>query len=442
MNRREFIGLFASGALATLITQLSWKTSFAYEEAGDDVDTVPAPTQFPIVPEFVKANELTPNADANLVNAVVVPESLLIRTNQEKVKMAVDFRSTFNKDNPDVLLNNLWGYGESVKDAIRRGQEVWLVLDIPDNVDQVSLEDLARYFSALAKEYSTIDAEGDRKTARFVIGNELNAYPKTRAESYLHWYAKVYVHAVLSMKKVSPNIQIFPYAEAYYDSGKTLDTSLALIKQEFSLLRPSDELVDTRDEPINGLCFHYYDDKTGIRERAMLYHQLAEKHGFPPFVNLLELGKPEKTQGIFTTLDHQVVIVRNLAEALALVNEGVINSVFWHTAENVVDPNDHALFLYENGNLIPKPQFYTFQTMGKLLHHDVSWNERPLSDRSSEVAVSGLTSVEDRVKITWIRTKNIEGQILSESSPEIKVYPASKLSINRLLRSSLRGILE
>ena len=441
MNRRRFLELSTSGVVAALIAQLPWKTTSAQENAKNEVSTDLA-TKFPPIPEFLHLDELHPNDEANLVNAVVVPRELLPRTNREKVKMSVDFSTTFNKDNPDRLRNNLWGYGESVKDAIRRGQEVWLVLDIPDTEDQVRLDDLARYFSAVAKEYSTMDVSGVYKTARFVVGNELNAYPKTRAESYIRWYAKVYTHAVLSMRKVSPNIRLFLYAEAYYDSGKTLDTSLALIKQEFSLLRTSDKLVDTRDEPITGLCFHYYDDKTGIRERASLYRQLSRSYGLPASIHLLELGKPELTRGNFSSLEHQHVIVRNLTEALALIKEGIIETVFWHTAESVDDTRGHALFIHEGSRFEPKPQLFTFLTLSKLLHHDVAWEMQEIPDGTSKITVSGLTSTSDRSVVTWTRLKNSDGKVLSESEPEIRIYPASKLSLRRSLVATFNGLSE
>ena len=421
MNRRRFLELSASSAVVAVLAQLSRKPAFSQAVSTQESSTN-LTAQYPPIPEYIRLGELLPNDQANLVNAVVVPENLLPRTDREKVKMAVDFQSTFNKENPDVLRNDLWGYGESVKDAIRRGQEVWLVLDIPDSTGQVSLDDLTRYFIAVAKEYSSTQISGKSRPVKYVIGNELNAQLKTRSDDYIRWYAQVYASAGEAVLSVAPSAELFPYAESYYDSGDTLNKVLAFIKLQ----------------PISGLCFHYYDDKTGIRERAEIYRQLAEKHGLPPTVHLLELGKPEKTKANFSVFDHQSVIVRNFAEALALVEEGIIETVFWHTAERVGDPNSHALFSYNNlGGLEPKLQFWTFQTMSKLFHHDVTWKEQQLDEGSSKIIVSGVASSGDRSEVSWIRTKNSDRSVLSESSPELKVCPSSKLSLRRILRASL-----
>lgn len=421
MNRRRFLELSASGAVVAVLAQLSRKPAFGQATSTQE-STTNLTRQFPPVPEFVRLDELLPNDEANLVNAIVVPENLLPRTDQEKVKVAVDFRSTFNPENPDVLLNDLWGYGESVKDAISRGQDVWLVMDIPDSPGQVSLDDLTRYFIAVAKEFSSTQISGKSRSVKHVIGNELNAQSKTRADDYIRWYAQVYASAGEAILSVAPSAELYPYAESYYDSGDTLNKVLAFIKLQ----------------PISGLCFHYYDDKTGIRERAEIYRQLAEKHGLPPTVHLLELGKPEKTKANFSVFDHQSVIVRNLVEALALVEEGIIETVFWHTAERVGDPNSHALLSYDTfGRLEPKPQFWTFQTMSKLFHHDVRWKELQLENGSTTITVTGVASSGDRSEVSWIRTRNSDGSVLSESPPELKVYPSSKLSLRRILRASL-----
>lgn len=437
MNRRRFLELSASAASVAILAQVSRNPAYGQAVSTQESSTDLA-AQYPPIPEFIRLDELLPNDEANLVNAVVAPENLLPRTNREKVKMAVDFQRTFNKDNPDVLRNDLWGYGESVKDAIRRGQEVWLVLDIPDTVNQVSIEDLSRYFSAVFREYTLKDSVGVSRSARFVIGNELNAFQKTSSPDYLRWYAKLYVQAHLAQKMISNSIRLYPFSEAYYGSGEVLHEALSNILVEASLHRDESTIPFDYRSLIGGLCFHFYDDKAILKDRLKIYQSLAQQLGIQPSLHVLELGKPEVMKKSLSDQDHQHIIARNLLEALALAEEGIIETVFWHTAERVGDPNSHALFSYDTfGRLEPKPQFWTFQTMSKLFHHSVSWKEQHLENGTTRITVTGIASSGDRSEVSWIRTKNSDGSVLSESSPKLKVYPSSKLSLRRILRASL-----
>lgn len=414
VDRRDFLRYLAFFTAAAVIPRSSNSHEFFYNG------------NFPPIPESIDLKTLTPNSNANLVNAVVVPENLLARTNREALRMSIDFQSTYNSSKPDNLRNNIWGYGESVKDAIRRGQVVWLILDIPDNTTQVSLPDLARYFTAVVKEYSLTTGTNAKQVAKFVVGNELNALPQTRVHDYLRWYAQVFLQAIQSMRQVMPTVMVYPFADAYYGSGETLDLALKFIFEASPSIR------------IPGLCFHYYDAKSGIRERSQIYSSLASQYGIPNQLHLLELGKSEATISVDL---HQEVIVRNLAETLALVNEGILQTMFWHTAERVGNPNGHALFLYDQTNrLVAQEQFFTFNKVRKLLHHSVSWEEQSLDAGYYRVRVTGLTSNEDRVLITWMRVKHANGQIVSDSKPELSIESSGKLNVQKILSELFMGL--
>lgn len=375
---------------------------------------------YPRLPEVLNWQRLTPNSDINLVNAVVVPEVLMTRTNNERVKMAVDFTATYDVYNSSHLKSDLWEYGESVRDALKRGQEVSLVLDIPDNLG-FPVDRLGKYFRAVFQRFKC----GESQRANFYIGNELNAYPITRTDEYLKFYARVIVAAAVVKREVAPEAKLFPYPEAYYGNGMVLEKSLRFITEEIGKYNLANPLSGLRMvEVVAGLPFHYYDRLTGIRERASMYKAIAHKHGVPPVLRLMELGKPEGVAGEKMTVDeHQDVIVRNLAEAAVLVKEGVLECAFWHTAESVGDPGGHALFVHEGNRFTAKPQYETYSRMSKLLFSGAEWEERELGNFNSQVLVRSQTSLGEEVNTTWVRRFDPEGGLVAESRPEITIKP-------------------
>lgn len=419
MNRRRFLEL-AGGAAVTAVFPY---TRVVARSIPEEPFRGSATESHWTTPEWLHLDQLQPNLAANMVNMVVVPEELYARTNREQIKMAVDFRSTFNPSNPMELQNDLWGYGESVRDALKRDQIVWLVLDLPDDYS-VSLELLSLYFQALAQRFSVRDDHGELQTARFVIGNELNAFAHTSTDQYVQWYAQAYLTASTAMRQVHPDVKLFPASDAYYGSGEVLTRILKAIQGA------GDGAHDLR-AVVSGLGFHFYDNCSKLVERTSVYAQIARQFSLDPKqLHLLELSKSEGGVLGFTTFDHQQVIIRNLTTALALVRSGTLQTTMWHTAEQVGDPNGHALFMHDKDQFKPKPQYSTFELLSKLLYQITRFEEQQVAPSVFAVTCVAVTSEGDQVNISWRRFRNLAGELTYESEPTI-VFGLSGKELHR-----------
>lgn len=418
MNRRQFLEIVGAGIATSFLPKSISEASRIAPVTEPQLGKSDS-SQYPPLPEWLRLDLLEPNRAANLSNLVVVPERLYQRTNAEMVKMAVDFRQTFNPDNPSELQSDIWGYGGSVRDALKRGQTAWLILDLPDDYS-ASIEDLSMYFAALARRFTITDSLGILRSARFVIGNELNGRSRTRTQQYLEWYAAVYVSAATQMRKVNPELQLFPFGEAYYGNGSTLMTALDEIQVAFG---------GHVSSLVSGLCFHFYDDQSKISERSEIYAQVAQKYSLDPAqLHLMELSKSEQSSPNHSVHDHQQTIIRNLATALALKQIGAIQTCFWHTAENIDDPNGHALFDHEGDRFEPKPQYFTFELVSKLLYKIYHYAEVPQGSGQSLVEIKSKTSLGDDVTLSWLRFRDGLGTLTGESEPAVTI---SQVSQNR-----------
>lgn len=415
MNRRQFLEIVGAGLAASFLPTSITEASRIAPATEDQLGKLES-SRYPTVPEWLQLDLLEPNKAANLSNLVVVPERLYQRTNKEMVKMAVDFRQTFNPNNPSELQSDIWGYGESVRDALKRGQTAWLIFDLPDDY-LASIDDLSIYFAALARRFTITDSSGNLRSARFVIGNELNANSQTRTQKYLEWYATVYVAAAKQMRVATPELQLFPFGEAYYGNGSTLMAALDEIQAASG---------GHLSSLVSGLCFRFYDDLSKIAERSRIYAQVAREYSLDPEqLHLMELSKSEKTATDYSIHDHQQTIVRNLATALALKQMGTIQTCFWHTAENIADPNGHALFEHEGNYFAPKPQYFTFELVSKLLYKIYHYAEVPNGSGQSLVEIKSKTSKGDDVTLTWFRFYNGSGKLIRETEPELTIARAS-----------------
>lgn len=432
MNRRRFLEFLGSMAAAAA---LPIGQAEAHSIPGETNQSSEAEFHWR-KPEWLDLDRLQPNPAANMGNMVVVPERLYRRTNRETVKMAVDYRTTFNPINPAELLNDLWGYGQAVRDALQRGQTVWLVLDLPDDYS-VDLPSLAMYFEALACRFTVVADGGGERTARFVIGNELNARQQTSEATYLQWYAQAYLTAVRAIRQVHAEAELYPASDAYFGNGEVLVEMLRAIQV-------ADTEVLDLNAVVSGLGFHFYDNHSKLVERTAVYATIARAFSLDPNnLHLLELGKAESDTLGFSVFDHQQVIIRNLVTVLAFQQLGKIQTAIWHTAESVVDPHDHALFVHDGDRFEPKPQYATFELISKLLYRILRFEEHEHSTGIYQVTCEARTSNNDQVIVTWNRFRDSRGQIVGESEPIITVgLSGSKLSRRELFAKPWSSLVQ
>lgn len=86
-------------------------------------------------PEYLKT--LVPNPKAGLVNCPMLPDSIYYHNPQEPFLVNINFNKMYSLQAPDrpninpAQFGDLEGYGQGIREAIKRGVAVYLVLDFP-----------------------------------------------------------------------------------------------------------------------------------------------------------------------------------------------------------------------------------------------------------------------------------------------------------------------
>jgi len=328
--------------------------------------------------------QLEPNPHVSIVGLSLVPESIFKHRPDESLLLPINFCATYQRNSPDHLNKDsksggdLWGYGQGIREALTRGQPVFLVLEFPGETDQdVTLEDWKEYVSTLAQRF---------RGANFILGNEVNIELHRRWKNNPDLFAKYYLAAAEKIRQLSPNSLVLMYGEAYFGHGETLRQILFYLCQK-----------PTRHPavPIDGLCFHFYDDKVELLPaRVELYRQIGREFGLPTKFYLTELGIPEAK--VLTSEEHCRLLAQNLAVALALASEGELEYIFWQTAFSISNADPHSLTYFDKSSLKLKPAFVQFLLITKLLHHNVV-----LSESGGVYRVTGETSNHQKAIISW-----------------------------------------
>ena len=123
-------------------------------------------------------------------------------------------------------------------------------------------------------------------TARFVIGNELNANSQTRTQKYLEWYATVYVAAAKQMSG-NPRTTTISFGEAYYGNGSTLMAALDEIQAASG---------GHLSSLVSRLCFRFMMIYQRSPNDLDLCKVAREYSLDPEQLHLMELSKSEKQQ--------------------------------------------------------------------------------------------------------------------------------------------------
>lgn len=348
------------------------------------------------------AMSLVPHPQAGLTNLSEVPHTLFRQANTEPLLYPINFDSMFVPGSDHVNRSkkngNLYGYGDGIKESIRRGQEVFLVLEFPGESDPIPTEDWATYVRGLAGEYSG---------AHFVLGNEINMDSNRKWRDQPDQFALFYLVASEAIGTHSPSSRVYMYGEAYNENGETLKVILGAMRNVSSQVN-----IPQR---IDGLTFHYYDVAAKLSKRVQMYQDMMRANGIPPVLHLTELGKLEGAR--LTESEHSDVVTQNLATALSIHEKGDIQQVFWHTA-HAGDPNGHSLMYYDaEGMLRLKSSFNQFWTVSKLLHHGI----RNVST-DAETVITGSTSNGEEVEIRWNSNPRSENPAV-EGVPSIKIQP-------------------
>ncbi len=194
------------------------------------------------------------------------------------------------------------------------------------------------------------------------------------------------------------------YGEAYSQDGETLKKVLELMGQRDGL-----QIVD-------GLTFHFYDLASKLPARTEMYGNIANDFGLPPKLFLTELGKPEIS--FLSLAEQSSCVVQNLSVALALADRGAIETVIWHTAHQIGDPNRHSLTKHDSADnpYQVKPAFLTFNQVVRLLYRNIF-----LGNEGKNLVVQGETSLGDKVTITWEKGMNNVNEAI-EGNPKAVVY--------------------
>lgn len=361
-------------------------------------------------PERLNLAGLEPNRDISLTNLSIIPQTLYSHSGREILSFPVNFANMYDRKthdhvnhNPDPKKGgNLWGYGEGLKEAIKRKQKVFLVLEFPGMTDtDINLEEWEKYVAAVALEYPS---------PYFILGNEINTQDQGHFRDNPLLFAKYHAIAALKIRQVLPDTKILMYGEAYNENGETLKRILEAIGQH------SASLNILPNSLIDGLTFHYYDRARFLPERTSLYRKIAREYGLPSDLYLTELGKPEKEK--LDADQHQNIVAQNVSIACSLVSKGLVDCALWHTAYANIDPHRHSLSSYDReGRLLKKPAFDTFWMISKLLYSDIS-SEYPADGIT---LVRGKTSEDDIVEVIWNNTP------FSEKKPKDPYYFGIKL---------------
>lgn len=299
------------------------------------------------------------NPKITAVNLSCIPEkfagqSIGFHHPNESLVMAIPYKEI---KKGELKIN---GYALGLKEAIRRGQKVVLVVEIPYKPDEYDSQSWTQGMEKIAEYF-----QGART---FIIGNEINT-PYSPWRNSLDQYQELYLVAYEKIKTTSPQSLVFPWQEAYYGKGEAL--------QEFL----SKEEVKGK---IDGLAFNFYNTSEKIEERVSLYQQIFNQYGLSRLpVVISELGKPIDA---YLTQDQQArLVIQNLATAAYLEKQGKIELSAWYCA--YAGPNnENALSFSTLKEFKSKPGLFAFLLCQRLLVGEIDLVKNPSG--LVEIAVS------------------------------------------------------
>ena len=290
------------------------------------------------------------NPKITAVNLSCIPDRVLgqyigFHHPNESLVMAISYKEI---EKGELKIN---GYALGLKEAIRRGQKVVLVVEIPYKPDEYDSQSWTQGMEKIAEYF-----QGART---LIIGNEINT-PYSPWRNSLDQYQELYLVAYEKIKTTSSQSLVFPWQEAYYGKGEAL--------QEFL----SKEEVKGK---IDGLAFNFYDTSEKIEERVSLYQQILNQYGLSRLpVVISELGKPI---GAYLTRDQQAcLVIQNLATVAYLEKQGKIKLSAWYCAYCGPD-NEHALSYSTTEEFIPKPGLFAFLLCQRLLIGEIDLKKKP-----------------------------------------------------------------
>lgn len=328
------------------------------------------------------------NAHAGMVNLSALPDCLYHHAKDEILAMNINWGTMFDRNSPDLVSHgskrgDLWQYGPGIKEALARGQNVFLVLDFPWDMEtnSTSLEEWTRYVTTLAKEY---------KRALFVMDNELDAPEKKYWRDRPWQYASYYLAAAKVLRSNPFNSIIFP-AESYRGDGTITRKMLAAISEQ---VYKEPALQTSR--LIDGLAVHSFVRASSIRERIRLFQGISVPVKHTLQLHIRELGKTEGA--ILSPEEQEWAVVQGMATALSLVPRDVFSAI-WHAAfvPTAADPAKHSLtYVDAKGNLQKYPALDAFWQICRLLYSVSSYEEK-----NGITIVTGKTSMGNETTIAW-----------------------------------------
>ncbi len=351
INRREFLKLSALAA-TFFVPPVE---SFFPEES--QPKTLPFEEILGCYPQI--------NPKITAVNLSCIPDrfvgqSIGFHHPQESLVMTVPYRD-IQKGELDI-----YGYASGLKEAIKRGQKVVLVVEIPYKPDEYDSQSWTQGMEKIAEYF-----QGART---FIIGNEINT-PYSPWRNSLDQYKELYLVAYEKIKTTSSQSLVFPWQEAYYGKGEALQEFLS--KEEMK-------------GKIDGLAFNLYDTSEKIEERVSLYQQILNQYGLSRLpVVISELGKPI---GAHLTQDQQArLVIQNLATAAYLEKQGKIELSAWYCA--YAGPNnENALSFSTLKEFKSKPGLFAFLLCQRLLVGEIDLVKKPLGLVEVNVSNQGRPS--------------------------------------------------
>lgn len=370
----------------------------------------PQPKTLPFEEILKRCPQINPKITA--VNLSCIPERFVgqnigFHHPQESLVMTVPYN--------DIKKGKLeiYGYAPGLKEAIKRGQKVVLVVENPAEPAQYDSQSWTKGVEKVAEYF--------KGASIFIIGNEINTH-------YSPWrhpldkYQELYLTAYQKIKTISPKSSVFPWQEAYYGEGEVLQEFLA------------GEKVKGK---IDGLAFNFYDISSKIEGKVDLYHRILSQFGLSQLpVMIGELGKPINN---YLSQEQQArLVVQNLATAAYFEKRGQIDLSAWYCA--YAGPNGgHALSFSTDKEFKPKPGLFAFLLAQRLLRGDINLIKHQSGLMELIVTNQGRTQAhfvwnEGERKITLppkagcCQVWTPSGRELSSDSPLV-LYPSYKPSV-------------
>lgn len=320
-----------------------------------------------------------------MTNTVYIPEDLVLSNPEHTIQSAINFGAMYDPTKPgNVNLDplrggDLWGAGNNVRSAIRKGRKAYLILETPSKESRVSPDDWGLYVASLADRF---------QGANFVIGNEVNIDPDWKDDPT--GFVEYLLTAMEAIKRESPRSMCILEGDAYFGNFEFLENLISVTR------RLASEKVVPFDKLIAGVAMHYYDRHNKLPDRVARLAELLKKLGLPPHIFLTEFGKPENLFPISQT-EQANILFYNMLVAMALVQAGKVPYVSWFNAYMPEDPRGHNLVLRVfPDQFVPTLGFRLFWNMGELFSGEIWLGQ----DARGRYVVGGVTKSGRRFSYT------------------------------------------